>query len=148
MQVSGILFRRRAQIVLVFQMPANANNVEIWRMATDENATRLVQHEMESGMHSEGEQESIHSDRAGRNQSRTSLQSSGIRERFRSLTDFITSHLPRFRRIALGHLGDEADTEEVGWQAQTDDVARNIREDELRRRVLKTQWTSAYANSE
>ena len=73
--------------MLVFQMPANANNVEIWRMATDENATRLVQHEMESGMHSEGEQESIHSDRAGRNQSRTSLQSSGIRERFRSLTD-------------------------------------------------------------
>jgi len=34
------------------------------------------------------------------------------------LTDLITSHSPRFRRIALGHLGNEADAEEVGWQAQ------------------------------
>jgi hypothetical protein len=53
------------------------------------------------------------------------------------LTDLITSHSPRSRRIALGHLGNEADAEEVGWQAQTDDVAANIREDELRRRLLK-----------
>jgi len=67
-------------------------------------------------------------------------------EKVQELTDLITSHLPRFRRIALGHPGNEADAEEVGWQAQTDDVAPNIREDELRRRVLKTQWTSAYAN--
>jgi len=65
MQVSGILFGQRAQIALVFQMPANANNVESWRMATDGNATRLVQHEMESGMHSKGEQESIHGDHGG-----------------------------------------------------------------------------------
>jgi RNA polymerase sigma factor (sigma-70 family) len=28
------------------------------------------------------------------------------------LTDLITSHSPRFRRIALGHLGNEADAED------------------------------------
>jgi hypothetical protein len=41
-------------------------------MATDENAMRLVQRQMESGMHSEGEQESIHGYHSNRNQPRTS----------------------------------------------------------------------------
>jgi RNA polymerase sigma-70 factor (ECF subfamily) len=58
----------------------------------------------------------------------------------RELTDLIASHSPRFRRIALSHLGDEADAEDAVQDAL---LAALTHVDQFRGQARMSTWLTA-----
>ena len=66
------------------------------------------------------------------------IRALGILKRCAALANGQLSQILKDRDIAVA----------VGLQAQKDGVAPKVSEDELRKRVLKTQWTPAYTTLE